>query len=134
RWLMMKRALQTIARVNAICRPMRISATLLRIRAEMMGRISIAKSSGLRLWFGAGGANREACCERKHVARLRRARARENRTGMFDLSHGHCVFNCAAGAIWQARQVGYRPAKTAAAIASRIVVAIIDQSRRATWL
>jgi len=38
---MMNRALQTIAKVSAICRPMRISATLLRIRAEMIGRISI---------------------------------------------------------------------------------------------
>ena len=41
RWLMMNSALQTIARVSAICRPMSTSATLLRIRAEMIGRISM---------------------------------------------------------------------------------------------
>src|SRR4051812_30749955 len=49
RSLMMKSALQTIASVSATCRPIRIIATLLRINAERIGRISMMISSDLQL-------------------------------------------------------------------------------------
>src|ERR1700722_8840689 len=52
RWLMMNKALQTMASVSAICNPMRTSATLLRIKAEIIGRISMVTSLSFELRGG----------------------------------------------------------------------------------
>src|SRR5690606_8121481 len=52
RWLMVDSELQTMARVIATCTPLRIIETLLRIRAEKMGRSSVAKCRDWGLGIG----------------------------------------------------------------------------------
>ena len=53
---MMNSALQTIARVIATCTPIRIIETLLRIRAEKIGRISMGF---IREWGMGNGESRK---------------------------------------------------------------------------